>query len=89
MSNDREIKIQKKRFTAVEILRLSKAATFCILKNIVLSVIDFGRELCFYFFHFFIFYANLEFRPTSCQFRNRKFFIWSTFLLIELLLILL
>ena len=54
-------------FSEVEILRKLNTRKFCILKNIVLSVIDLGRELCFLFFHFFISYANLEFRPASCQ----------------------
>ena len=57
----------------VEILRLLNAAKFCILKNIVLFVIELGGELCFLFFHFFIFYANLEFQPPPCQLTKMKF----------------
>ena len=60
-------------FSVVEILRLLNAAKFCIFKNIVLFVIEFGRELCFLFFHFFIFYANLEFQPPPCQLTKMKF----------------
>jgi len=54
-------------FFEVEILRKPKTGKFCILKNIVLSVIDLGRELCSLFFHFFTSYANSEFQPTPCQ----------------------
>ena len=59
-------------FCEVEILRKPNTGKFCILKNIVLSVIDLGRELCFLFFHFFISYANLEFRPAPCQWPKIK-----------------
>ena len=60
-------------FSVVEILRLLNAAKFCIFKNIVLFVIELGRELCFLFFHFFIFYANIEFQPPPCQLTKMKF----------------
>ena len=58
---------------AVEILRLSNAGKFCIFKNIVLFIIDFGRELCFLFSHFFIFHAILEFQRAPCQLPKMKF----------------
>ena len=44
-----------------------KCREICIFKNIVLSVIVFGRELRFLFSHFFIFYAILEFQRAPCQ----------------------
>ena len=56
----------------VEILNLHRKWRNEKMKNIVLSVIDLGRELCSLFFHFFIFYANLEFRPAPCQWPKIK-----------------
>ena len=78
-------KVRKKRFLnqfrlnffwlilAVEILRFSNAGKFCISKNIVLFEIVFGRELCFLFSHFFIFYAILEFQQAPYQLPKLKF----------------
>ena len=63
-------------FLAVEILRLSNAGKFCISKNIVLFVIDFGRELCFLFSYFFIFHANSEFKRAPCQLPKMKFSVF-------------
>ena len=59
-------------FPQVEIIRKPHPNEFCIFKNIVLSRNDFGRELCSLFFHFFIFHANLEFWPASCQWPKIK-----------------
>ena len=46
-------------FSRVKIIRKPQPKEFCFFKNIVLSKNDLGRELCSFFFHFFIFYANL------------------------------
>ena len=53
-------------FPVVEILRLSNAAIFCIFKNIVLSVIEFGRELCFPYFHFVFLVADTQLYKRLC-----------------------
>ena len=59
-------------FSEVEILRKPNTGKFCILKDIVLSVIDLERELCSLIFHFLISNANLEFRPAPFQWPKIK-----------------
>ena len=46
-------------FSEAEILKKRNTGKFLILKNIVLSVIDSGRELCSLFFSFFHFLCKL------------------------------
>ena len=52
------LKILKKLFLRRKILNLSSADKFCILKNIAMILSEWRMTLCFYFFHFFIFYTK-------------------------------